>query len=84
MPRLSSRLLVFCRAEMVCDALDNDVTFGSGHLAVNAELWKSWAAVPWIKPHQSSFQNLWGDVATAQEQDMNQYQANNDIYEEQV
>jgi len=84
MPRLSSRLAVFARSEMVVDALDTDVTFGSGHVAVNAEVWRSWAAVPYLKPIQYSFQNNWGDVPTANEQDLNQYQANNDVYEEQV
>ena len=81
---LSSSILVFARAEMVADSLDNDVSFGSGHIAVNRETWKSWAAVPQVKPVQTSFTNGWGTVIEANELDINQYQANNDVYEEQV
>jgi len=84
MPGLSARLLVFCRSEIVADALDSDVTFGSGHVAVNIEKWKSWAAVPYVKPVQTSFTNNWGTVVEANELDLNQYQANQDTYEEQV
>jgi len=71
MPRHTAQLLVFCRAEMVNDAVDNDVNFGSGHLAVNCEVTKSWAAVPWIKPVQASFRNQWGSILQANEEDMN-------------
>jgi len=84
LPGLSSSILIFCRGEMVADALDSDVTYGSGHLAINVERWKSWAAVPYVKPIQTSFTNSWGDIIESNELDMNQYQANNDVYEEQV
>lgn len=84
MPGLSASLIVYARSEMVVDATDTDVTYGSGHIAVNREIRKSWAAVPFVKPFQASFQNAWGTVLEANELDLNQYQANNDIYEEQV
>jgi len=84
LPKFTTRMLLFARAEMVADALDADVTYGSGHLAVNAELWRSWSAVPYVKPYQASFVQQWGTVVEANELDMNQYQANNDPYEEQV
>jgi len=80
----STALLVFARAEMVADALDNDVTYGSGHVSVNIERRKSFSAVPYMKPMQASFENNWGNVVEANELDLNQYQANNDVYEEQV
>lgn len=81
---LTSQLMIYARAEMVTDAIDTDVTYGSGHLAINSESWHSWSAVPYVKPLQSSFQNAWGTIVEANEQDLNQYQANNDPYEEQV
>lgn len=84
LPKFTTRMLLFARAEMVADAIDADVTYGSGHLAVNAELWRSWSAVPYVKPYQASFQQNWGTVIEANELDLNQYQANNDVYEEQV
>jgi len=84
MPGLSSAIMIFARSELVADALDTDVTFGSGHIAINVERWKSWAAVPYVKPVQTSFTYSWGTVVEANELDLNQYQANNDVYEEQV
>jgi hypothetical protein len=84
LPGLSAEILVFCRAEMVADSLDADVTYGSGHIAVNSEVIRSWAAVPYLKPIQTSFENQWGTVVEANELDINQYAANNDPYEEQV
>jgi len=80
----STQIQVYCRAEMVADALDTDVTYGSGHISTNIERHKSWAAVPYCKPLQQSFTNAWGTVVEANELDLNQYQANNDPYEEQV
>ena len=84
MPRFSSTIIIFARSEMVADAADADVTYGSGHIAINREVKKSWAAVPYLKPMQTSFQNSWGTVIEANELDLNQYAANNDVYEEQV
>lgn len=84
MPKLSTNILVFARSELVVDAIDTDVTFGSGHLAVNKEVWKSWSAVPYVKPYQTSFQSNWGTVLEANELDLNQYKADQDAYEEQV
>ena len=84
MPGLSAAIVIFARSELVADALDTDVTYGSGHIAVNVERWKSWAAVPYVKPVQTSFTYSWGTVVEANELDLNQYQANNDVYEEQV
>ena len=81
---LSHVLTVFSRAEMVADSLDTDVTYGSGHIATNREVWKSWSAVPYVKPLQTSHGYQWGSVIEANELDLNQYQANNDIYEELV
>lgn len=83
-PGFTTRMLVFARSEMVADSIDTDVTYGSGHLAVNCELWKSWSAVPYIKPFQSSFVNNWGTIIEANELDLNIYKTDNDVYQEQV
>lgn len=73
--------LIFYRGEMVTDALDTDVTYGSGHIALNCELWRSWSAVPYLKPKQASFTQGWGDgVIEANEQDNNQTDVNLDPY----
>lgn len=80
----TAQLLVFCRAEMVADALDTDVNYGSGHIAVNCDVQKSWAAVPYVKPLQASFTNQWGTVIEANELDINQYTAASATYSEQV
>lgn len=68
---LTSQLLIFGRSEMITDAVSTAVTYGSGHVAINAETNKSWAAVPYVKPLQTSFQNAWGTVLTANEEDVN-------------
>ena len=80
----TSQIMVFARAEMVADRLDTDVTYGSGHLAVNAETWKSWAAVPYSKPQQSSFTNSWGTVIESDELDINQTNVDPEAYFDQT
>ena len=80
----STQILVFCRAEMVADRQDNDVSFGSGHIAVNKEEWKSWCCVPYTKPRQESYQNNWGTIVEADELDLNQNRLLNETYVEQV
>jgi len=82
MPRFSSDLLVICRSEMVTDTADADVNYGSGHVACLIEQWKSWAAIPFIKPFQSSFQNDMGAIAQGQEEDLNISTALNQGYNE--
>jgi len=81
----TSQLLVFCRAELVTDAIDTDVTYGSGHIATNKEEWKSWAAVPYLKPRQESSQYQWGTIETAlNEEDINKGDVLVDPYIERV
>jgi len=84
LPGLSSNILVFARSELITDATDADVTFGSGHIAINKEETKSWAAVPYIKPFQTSFVHGWGAVAELNEQDLDEAAAVQVPYVEQI
>jgi hypothetical protein len=77
-------IVLFARSEMVTDSVDADVNYGSGHLALNSEVWSSWAAVPWCKPRQASFVNSWGAIAQANEEDINQADIQQEVYFENV
>lgn len=80
----SSQILIFGRSEMVTDAVSTTVTYGSGHVAINAQTDKSWAAVPYVKPVQTSFQNSWGTVLTVNEEDVNIDDVQAEAYTENI
>ena len=78
-------LLCFCKSETVVDNISTTITTGSGHIALNVEHKKSWAAVPYVRPIQTSFTNGWGTIALeANELDINQTDVQTEAYSEQV
>jgi len=74
----------FCHSEMVTGTLDNDVTPGSGHVAINRQTIESWQAVPIAKKYQNIASYGWGEIAEADEFDINDGDIVQEAYAEGV